>query len=221
MSWQVNLYDARYERLGRPDSGGNTSTSNHEFFVIVREATRLRDKKRPLVRAAATDQKGRAGSAEYIAMRSSSLKATVMLINLGNYPVHVEAAMWWSDRMRDEEQVEPRTELLGLTIPSGANALAALNMTLTISEWGWVRFYFSTGVTDNKYPYIEVPMGLHEWADEGTAGYDEDIVSTVLFYFERQKQDKSNQPWHEVRHTFNHGELYLTDDQSEKHERLR
>ena len=184
-------------------------------FVTYRDIKLRRDERQPFVRADATDQEASVGSGVHIAMTKCTLEPEVRLINLGNYPVHFEAAMWWSDRMCEEEGVIPRTQRLSLTIPSGANVVAHCNLALTISEWGWLRFYFRNGATNDKYTYIEVPMFLDKYADEATYGYDDSLSSYVLFNFERQKMGTDTAPWHEARQTFRapNGRSLFDDEQ--------
>lgn len=172
------------------------------YRVTRREVRREQEERRPFVRADAVRQDDQAGSGVQIATVWCTIEPEVRLVNLGRYPIHVEAAMWWSDRMLEGNGVLPKTQRLSLTIPPGANIVARPKVLLTISEWGWLRFYFRNGATSSEYPYLEVPMYLHKYIDESTYGYDDQLVSIVLFNFEMQKQDISTMPWHEVRHTF-------------------
>lgn len=191
---------------------GTLALAGATFWVTSKESRRLREERKPFVRADATNQEAFAGSGVNIASIKHTIEPQVRLVNLGNYPVHIEAAVWWTDMMRENERVIPRSQLLGLTIPPGANVVAHFAMALTISEWGWLRFYFSHGATGGEFPYIEVPLYLHPAADEGTYGMDDELESRVLFNLEKQKSVSSHNSWQETRQLLLH-DNDLMDDQ--------
>lgn len=188
---------------------GNLALAFMTFRIIRREIQRERKENEPFVRLGSVAQSVIAGSGMAVATTKFTMNPEVSIANLGKHPIHVEAAMWWTDRMQEYEGVLPRTQYLNLTIPSGVNTVAHLDMTLTISKWGWLRFYFRNGATSDEYPYIEVPMFLDPYADEGTEGHDEQESSLVLFDFDKQELGSSTAPWHKERHTFKG-----TDDQA-------